>query len=763
MSAIAPSLETDHLENIAASLQALLDQGHFQSAIAHYELAIANADADVAIPRQAQWLYGLALLLNEQEEDAQMTWMMAMMEGDDAEVASWLTEIGQILERNAVFQAAQGDRQRASLIRHHLRELLPQDYGNRLRMIQLQLLQGEFTLAHFVEFDIIELLSAPDAIQSFSDYPELLLETLERYLEQALADEVTIRFAAAVRPHVPPAQFVIAVYDAAIQIGHFRNLPRLAVPLLELCIALAPEDIEISIQMAEMLILIRSYPRAAEIGQQIITNSDNLINQVIGSYYRLKSCLNAGTDRAGLLNHVAAHASYLNQLIQQQPDLPYSEARHLIASVHLLTYIHDDPAKYRTLQNQVLAMAEKSIQTHWVEPYQRFQARHTQSVVSPAQDPINPAIDRPLRIGYICSCLYNHSVGWLARSLMLHHDQARFAIYIYGVNIPADAHPVTDFYQHFASHYRICGFGTDAIAEQIFQDEIDILIDLDSITRDTVCTVMAMKPAPIQATWLGWDAVGLRAIDYYIADHYALPENAQDYYIEKIWRLPQTFLAVDGFEVDIPTMRRRDLNIPADAIIFLNPQRGYKLTPETLQLQLEILKAVPNSYLLLKGVTDDTSLQQSLGELTRAMGIDLDRLRPMPYAPSEEIHRANLAIADVILDAFPYNGATTTMESLWMERPIVTLVGQQFSARNSYTMMINAGITEGISWTPEEYVAWGIRLGTEPELRQQVAWKLRQGKQSAPLWNGKAFAQQMEAAYTAMYQTHRDRLTTTTD
>jgi predicted O-linked N-acetylglucosamine transferase (SPINDLY family) len=750
MSEIAQSLETHRLENIAESLQTLLHQGHFQSAIAHYESLVESAD--VVTPSQAQWLYGLALLLNGQEEDAQMTWMMAMMDGDEATVASWLTELGQMLEQNAIFQEEQGDHQRTSLIRYHLREILPQDYGNLIRMIKRQLLQGEFTLQHFVEFNIIELLGAPDAIQAFSAYTELLLETLELYLDQALADEITVSFATAMQPHLPAAQFVIVVHDAAVKIGHLRRLHSLAVPLLDLCIEVEPGHPEVLVQMAEMLIMIRSYQRADEIGQKIITSSDDLIAPVIGSYYRLKACLNKGTDQPGLLKHVAAHESYLNQLIQQRPNLPYSEARHIIASVHLLTYINDDPSKCRTLQNQVLSMVEKSIQTHWAEPYQRFQLRHTQSAAQFAKDHINTAIDRPLRIGYICSCLYNHSVGWLARSLILHHDKKRFEIYIYGVNIPADEHPVTNFYQHFASHYRICGFGTNAIAEQIFQDEIDILIDLDGITRDTVCTVMAIKPAPIQATWLGWDAIGMSAINYYIADHYSLPAQAQDYYVEKIWRLPHAFIAVDGFEVGIPTIRRSDLNIPENATIFLNPQRGYKLSPEILKCQLQILKATPNSYLLLKGVLDDESLKQMMREIAETVGIGLDRLRPMPYTATEEMHRANLAIADVILDTSPYNGATTTIEALWMERPIVTLVGQQFSARNSYTMMLNAGITEGISWTPEEYVAWGIRLGTEPELRQQVAWKLRQAKQSAPLWNGKAFAQQMEEAYTTMYQ-----------
>ena len=84
--------------------------------------------------------------------------------------------------------------------------------------------------------------------------------------------------------------------------------------------------------------------------------------------------------------------------------------------------------------------------------------------------------------------------------------------------------------------------------------------------------------------------------------------------------------------------------------------------------------------------------------------------------------------------------------------PMVTRVGQQFAARNSYTMMMNAGITEGIAWSDEEYVEWGIRLGKDEKLRQEISWKLRKSRQTAPLWNAKQFTREMEKAYEQMWQ-----------
>ncbi|MGL4500614.1 MAG: O-linked N-acetylglucosamine transferase, SPINDLY family protein, partial [Planktothrix sp.] len=289
------------------------------------------------------------------------------------------------------------------------------------------------------------------------------------------------------------------------------------------------------------------------------------------------------------------------------------------------------------------------------------------------------------------------------------------------------------------------------IADRIHQDEIDILIDLDSLTLDTTCEVMALKPAPIQVTWLGWDASGLPAIDYFLADRYVLPEEAQDYYPEKIWRLPQTYIAVDGFEVGVPSIRREHLNIPHDAVVYFSGQTGYKRHPDTARLQMRIIKAVPNSYFLIKGFAAEESIQTFFTQLAEEEGVEGERLRFLPPAPSEAIHRANLGIADIVLDTYPYNGATTTLETLWMSIPLVTRVGQQFAARNSYTMMMNVGVTEGIAWTDQEYVEWGIRLGQNPQLRQQISHRLRASRQTSPLWKGKQFTRELEKSYEQMW------------
>jgi predicted O-linked N-acetylglucosamine transferase (SPINDLY family) len=355
-------------------------------------------------------------------------------------------------------------------------------------------------------------------------------------------------------------------------------------------------------------------------------------------------------------------------------------------------------------------------------------------------------------VGFIAHSLYDHSVGWLSRWLFKHLDRQALNTSIYLVNTePTDPF----FHQWFGSHvHQVRGCTNDiaATAAQISADQIDILIDLEGQTLDHACSILALKPAPIQATWLGWDATGIPGVDYFLADPYVLPQEAQSHYTEKIWRLPQTYISVEGFEVGLPNLRRDTLNIPSDAMVYLTCQASCKRHPENIRWQMQILRQVPNSYLLIKGQSHTQILQDLFCEIADSEGVPLDRLRFLPQAPSELVHRANLQIADVVLDTFPYNGATTTLETLWMGIPVVTRVGGQFTARYGYTLLTNAGLSEGIAWSDQEYIDWGIRYGIDPNLRLQVTHKLRQFRHSAPLWDAQKFTREMENALQQMWQ-----------
>ncbi len=529
--------------------------------------------------------------------------------------------------------------------------------------------------------------------------------------------------------------------NIAVEFGHKFNRFDNAIMILEALQNIENQNISLTSNLDLLRDLTRFYRAGSQFNEALKAAKSyaqvaiDLPDKIFANCLLLHVLLSKGSQWEEILELADRQATLIRALVVEKPkNLSHKEANRLFGCGFHFPYIEDSPKINHALQNELVKICQDNLAYH--QPPIRLKNE-----------------DRPLRIGYISHCFGRHSVGWLSRWLFKHHDHAKFQIYTYSfLDKPNSLDSVKTWIAGYSDKFYSLGYDAAEIAETIRQDRIDILVDLDSITSDVCCEVMTMKPAPVQVTWLGLDASGLPAIDYFIADPYVLPENAQEYYSEKIWRLSKTYIAVDGFEVLFPTLQRERLNIPSDAVIYFSSQGGCKRHPDTVRLQMQILKAVPNSYFLIKGDAEQKEIQTFFRQIAEQVGVSSDRLRFLPMAETEAEHRANLDIADVVLDTYPYNGATTTMETLWMCIPMVTKVGQQFAARNSYTMMMNAGITEGIAWTDAEYVAWGIKLGTDENIRKQVFWKLKESRKTSPLWNAKQFTREMESAYKQMWQ-----------
>ncbi|PZV13223.1 MAG: O-linked N-acetylglucosamine transferase, SPINDLY family protein [Leptolyngbya sp.] len=708
----------------------------YEQAIALYEQAIA-AEPEV---KSHYWLMGLALLLQGQEAEAQLVWLMVMAEGEPEQVNCWTAELVQVLEAEAARQDELGSGEVAWAIRQHIRELCPDDMNNLLRILLFSI-----HLKTFDPEDIFTsgLLKGLQFQQAIVDEP-LLLQTLESVLNLPI-HPLMVDLVEAALPHCPnPDRFVKVVLIGSLKVAHFSKQPRLAARLAEFCLRAKPDNLEVLFELAPFYQKSQQYDQGIATARRAVELSDNLPNQVFASYLLLRGLMNAGGYWEEAIAVLQQHEALILQVIQARPvPLDLVSNSQLYATIYFFAYFRDEPKQNRWLQEQLYEICTANMQFHNQEAFERYQQRNLTARSQSNQ--------QRLKIGYICHCFYEHSVGWLARWLIRHHDLDRFEVHLFFLNYQEMNDSVQQEYLQLADYAHTLGANRIEIADCIANSNIDILIDLDSITLDITCGVMSLKPAPIQVTWLGWDASGISTIDYFIADPYVLPEAAQEYYTEKIWRLPETYIAVDGFEVGVPTLRRDQLGIPDDAVVYLSAQRGYKRHRDTAQLQMKILKAVPNSYFLIKGLADQDAVKAFFTQLAEAAGVECDRLIFLPDVPSETIHRANLAIADIVLDTYPYNGATTTLETLWMGIPLVTRVGEQFAARNSYTMLKNVGVEEGISWTDEEYIEWGIRLGTDITLRQQVREKLRRSRQTSPLWNAKQFTREMERAYEQMW------------
>jgi predicted O-linked N-acetylglucosamine transferase (SPINDLY family) len=616
----------------------------------------------------------------------------------------------------------------AWLLRSHIREINAEHLDNLLHLIQLEIELKQFHPQKLQEWQVIQLLINLPAESVNSG---LLFKTITQVLEfhfRQTVDFVRVSF-----PHIKDKKNLVQILESvAMRMAYQQRQPIYAAEIMALCLPYCPEDFYLVNNIFSFYCQAREFEKALEFAEMFISYSKVTDLQLYGHYLKFYALLQSSNWNEAQ-SVIITYKQLLNQLITEQPNNLSPVVRDSLNIVYQLFYFEDNLPEIRRLHNEVGILFQRNLVAR-LDWKNKPQIKH----------------QKKLKIGYIANTLRNHCVGLLGRWLIHYHNREKFELAFYLVNQKEDDitkkwfRPKADIFQHFPLEPQ-------RIAQQIQDDEIDILVDLDGVTSAVNYQVMALKPAPVQVNWLGYDSSGLPTVDYVIADPYILPENAQDYYVEKIWRLPHTYIAVDGFEVGVPTLRREQLDISEDAIIYLNVQTGLKRHPATIRMQMQILKAVTNGYLFFQGFTDHANFKALVLQIAEEEQIATDRIRFLPIFPVTT-YRANLRIADVILDTYPFNGGTTTLDILWMGIPLVTRVGQQWPSRNGYALMTNAGLSEGIAWTDEEYIDWGIRFGKEPQLRRQVHQKLRQSRASSPLWNGYQFTQEMEQAYQQMWE-----------
>jgi len=416
------------------------------------------------------------------------------------------------------------------------------------------------------------------------------------------------------------------------------------------------------------------------------------------------------------------------------------------------SYLTDDRPLIRRYQqasgrifNDCLSLMASQRDFLWSEHWQRNQQDYCGS----------SRTKRKLRVGFLSSCFHRHSVGFLSEATLRNLSRGSVdVVYYYYQGWKSEEMASRDnIYQKFRAHENLhFHFFPEAtkppqVAAQAREDRIDIMIFMDSITCHDANIVAALRAAPIQIGWLGGDAVGLPEFDYFFADPYILPEDAQADYHEKIIRLP-SYCAVDHLDV-IPADEvnfKTKLRIDPQDIVFLTAASAYKRTPECVNAHLQILKAVPNSILIVKGSGEIATVIRRYQERAKELDV-LERVRFLARASSVEEHRGQLALVDLILDTFPYTGATHTMEALYMGVPVLTLVGRHYYGRMSYSLLKNIGLEDCITWSVEEFIQRGIQLGNDPERINRLKRQIKDSRRWSVIWDPREHARSMEAAF----------------
>lgn len=364
-----------------------------------------------------------------------------------------------------------------------------------------------------------------------------------------------------------------------------------------------------------------------------------------------------------------------------------------------------------------------------------------------------PDPDRTLRIGYLSADLYHHVAMRLFAGVLRAHNAAMFEILVYNASPLRDA--TTEQLEALAPRWQdVRHTSAPDLAARIAADGVDILVDLSGHTSNNRLDALALQPASVQASWLGYPgSTGLSQVDYLISDPYTSPPESDRYCSERIWRLPATRFCYE------PPPESPEPHLAAGPPTFGSFNNLAKLNPSVLNLWREVLTAVPDARLVVKNHQLD--IPEAREWFARELGYaGLSAARVELRGRSTHIETlAQYRDVDVALDPFPYCGGLTSFDALWMGVPVITLEQPLIAGRQTLSLLSNLGRDALIARTSEEYVQRAAQLVVDRAQLAHERHALRGAMRASPLCDFTGFTRELEAAYRGMWRTHVAALT----
>jgi protein O-GlcNAc transferase len=448
-------------------------------------------------------------------------------------------------------------------------------------------------------------------------------------------------------------------------------------------------------------------------------------------------------------DHVVRYNLGLNQLWRGYIDVAIEELRAACAlnpsylqaqSSHIMALHNSD-----RINPDEIAMAIRE----WGS---RFSLEHP----APAQSSMLPGTDHPerLRVGFISGDFRTHSVAHFFEPILSARDRGAFTYVLYSNFHVQDA--VTQRLRAYADDWRdIWQLTDDALIELIRTDRIDILVDLSGHTASNRLAVFARRAAPVQVSYLGYPAsTGLATMDYRITDAVTDPPvPADDWHCERLLRMPDSQWCFRPFGTPAapgPLPARE-----AGFVTFGSFNNLTKASDTLLHCWAQILVKLPTAHLRLTRVRSAQRATEIIA-LFRQSGVSPERIKCVPYA-NDPPYGQQFEGVDIALDNYPYNGVTTTCESLYVGVPVVSLHGRHCVSRSGLSLLGTLGLSELAASTPEQYVDIAIGLGSDLSRLEQLRASLRSRFEQSSLRDEKRFAANFEELLRTAWQENLDR------
>lgn len=363
--------------------------------------------------------------------------------------------------------------------------------------------------------------------------------------------------------------------------------------------------------------------------------------------------------------------------------------------------------------------------------------------------PFMPTMRALPRMGFVSADFGRHPIGFFLAKILEGLKAEGVETFLYSDRPAAAEDEMTAKLKEQATSYQtVAGIEDSALAEKIRGDQIDILFDLAGHTGRNRLITFAMRPAPVQATWMGYvGTTGMKAMDLLIADRFHVPAEEDLQYVERVVRMPDGYVCYAAPDYapevkELPSLKNGYITFGS----FNNPA---KINGEVVALWAQILKAVENSRLNLSFTGfDDEGISGNILTAFEKAGIASDRLHLQGRLPHDALLEAYNGI-DIALDPFPYTGGLTTCEALYMGVPVITMTGQTFAGRHATSHISNVGLAELVATSPEAYIEKAVSLAADLERLSGLRAGLRERVKTSPLSDGRRFAQHLLQALKA--------------
>jgi predicted O-linked N-acetylglucosamine transferase (SPINDLY family) len=362
-----------------------------------------------------------------------------------------------------------------------------------------------------------------------------------------------------------------------------------------------------------------------------------------------------------------------------------------------------------------------------------------------------------IRVAYVSADFHSHATAGLMVSVFEQHDRNQFetvAISFGRDDGSAMRARVSQAFDHFVD---MRGKSDLDIARLLRRMEIDIAMDLKGYTRENRAGIFAHRPCPVQAAYLGYPGtMAAPFMDYLIADSVVVPDDHDQFYSERIIRLPQSYQCNSARPATSEPKTRAHWGLPDHGFVLCCFNNSFKIAPEIFSVWMRILRSVRGSALWL--LEDNREAPVNLRREAEARGVAGNRLVFAPRVPLDE-HLARHAHADLFLDTQPYGAHTTASDALWSGVPVLTIAGPAFPARVAASLLHAVGLPELVTPDLQSYESAALRLAWEPGTLNGIRVKLVQGRESLPIFNTGLFTRDLETAFRTMSDRARRGLT----